>query len=272
MSLNIAEISNVGNVAAGARFSIEFPVGKRVYRNAVLELTNIGLTDMTDISLELHGKPVMQFDDLAQLKLLNDYYGRDDKTASGIHTLYFSRPEFLERWRDLTAIGTGDISTMILRGKLDAAVVNPDIKCHADYYVPDEDGRKRGEHLLGAITKVRSFPRTFATAGKQEIDSLPTGGRIMAMHLLKSDINDVEVEADGNKFYDASKTIGEAIQSREARVPQTASATHVDFVLEGDPSEALVTRGLNNLIVRMDLGTNGSATPLVEYLDGFEGI
>lgn len=272
MSLNLKEISNVGNVAAGSRFSVEFPVGERVYRNAVLELTNILPAQMTDLSLELHGKPVMQFDDLAQLKLLNDYYGRDDKTGAGIHTFYFSRPEFLERWRDLTAIGTGDISTMILRGKLDAAVVNPVIKCHADYFVPDVNGRQRGEHLLGAITKIRSFPRTFATAGKQEIDSLPMGGRIIAMHLLKSDINDVEVEASEQKFYDASKTIGEAVQSREARVPQSANATHVDFVLEGDPEDALVTRGLSSFLLRMDLGTNGSATPMVEYLDGFEGI
>lgn len=259
--MRISEIPGVSNVAAGATFTIECPVG-RTYNRIALEVTNITSSQLTNLTVEVNGKAIQTFADLAELKAINDYYTRDDDSANGVYWLYFTRPELLEGQRKLPGLGTKDVATLVIRGDLAGAVVSPAIKCHAVY----EDGQP-----LGLITKVKRFPVSL-TAGVNEIDKLPRGPRICAIHLFKSDITDVEVEADGVKIYDASKTIGESVQQMEARTPQTASATHVDFMSDGDFKDALVTAGLQDFRVRPTATGAGVVNVVVEYLDGFAGI
>lgn len=257
----IAEIPGVSNVAAGATFTIECPVG-RTYHRIGLELTNITAAQLTNLTVEVNGKAIQTFADVAELKLLNDYYTRDDDSANGLYWLYFTRPEMHEDTRELTALGTADVDTLTISGDLDAAVVNPAIKAHAEFTAGTP---------LGLITKVKRFPVSLV-AGVNEIDKLPRGPRILAIHNLKADITDLEIEADGVKIYDASKTVGESIQKMYDRTPQSASATHVDFVQDGDIAGALVTAGLQDFRLRPTATAAGVDTVVVEYLDAFAGI
>lgn len=257
----ITEIPGVSNVAAGATFTVEAPVG-RTYHRIGLELTNILAAQLTNLTIEVNGKSIQTFADMAEMKSINDFYTRDDDSANGLYWIYFTRPELNEDTRELTALGTADVDTLTISGDLDAAVVAPAIKCHAEFSAGTP---------MGLITKIKRFPVTL-TAGVNEIDKLPRGPRIMALHMKLADITDVEVEADGVKTYDASKTVGESIQKMYDRTPQSAAFTHVDFVADGDIAGALVTAGLQDFRVRPTSTAGGNQVAIVEYLDAFAGI
>ncbi len=128
------------------------------------------------------------------------------------------------------------------------------------------------ERPLGVITKVRRLPFTFAVAGAVEIDKIPLGPRIIAIHLQKADVNDVELELDSVRVIKQPKLLGEQLQRQRLRVPQTAAYTHVDFCLEGDIMQAMITEGARDFRLRPTLGSAGLVTAIVEYLDGFAGL
>jgi hypothetical protein len=122
--------------------------------------------------------------------------------------------------------------------------------------------------------KIKSFPASFAVSGEVEIDNIPRNGGVMiaAIHLFKSDISNVEVEVNSIKAFDASKAYTEEVQKRYGKTPQTATATHVDFLLEGDLAQSLDTRGVQDFRIRPTLDTSGAVRSVVEYIDGFAGI
>lgn len=95
---------------------------------------------------------------------------------------------------------------------------------------------------------------------------------IGVVHLFKSDISNVELEVNSIKAFDATKAYSEEMQSRYNKNPQTANATHVDFLLEGDLKQALDTRGVQDFRIRPTLGSAGAVRTVVEYIDGFAGI
>ena len=77
------------------------------------------------------------------------------------------------------------------------------------------------------------------------------------------------------KLVDASKTVLERFQkeaSPVARVPVTGSATHIDFVLEGDYQQAIQTNILKDWRVKMTLDTAGAVDIVTETLDSLGGV
>lgn len=264
----IVQLPSVSNVTEGSTFTVHCPVG-RTYESIHLQMggTVFQEDDILNLSVNVNGKPIMTFGTGTELRQINDFYGRPDQSAhiganSGTLDIYFRRPELLEQFRNLTALGTQDVDTLTITGDL-SGTTSPTLTAHAVLGRPA---------AMGAITKVRRFPVTFSTSGQQEIDRLPMGPRIIAVHLFKSDISDVEVEADGVKIVDASKDLLNILQENEGRVPVTGSATHVDFCLDGDLRNALVTQGLQDFRLRPTLDTSGAVTAVVEYLDGFAGL
>lgn len=266
------KMPSVTNVAAGASFSIHLPVGKS-YDFVDLALTNITLAQLTNLELRLNGKTVQTFATGTELDAINKFHGRR-AFANGILRLFFMRPELealqiasggkLIDQRFITSIGTSDLQTMSLHGDVDAACTNPAIVCYS----------QQGPAMpLGIFTKIKAFPRSFATSGAQEIDTLPrSGARIATLHLFKADISNVAVEVDSRKVIDGTKTCMEEQQTEFGKVGQTASATHVDFVVNGSLEDALPTVGVQDLRVQPTLDTSGDVRTVVEYIDGFEGI
>jgi hypothetical protein len=254
-------LPSLANVAAGQTATLNCPVGL-TYDRIEFEYSGVTLAQMKNVEVVINGKPVMTFKDMARLEILNDYYSRPKTT--GFITLHFARPEMaLVRDQRLTALGTKDVATLAVNIDIDAAAAAPVIKAHAVQSEPQ---------LLGAFIKVREFQFDASVAGTMEISTLPKGPRIMAAHLFKADVNDLEVEIDSQKVFDTSKDLAQSIQKTYGRTPQTASATHFDTCLEGDLAQSLVTSGAQDLRFRCDLGTSGAVPILVEYLDGFKGI
>lgn len=256
------KLPNLTNVAIGATSTLNIPVGPS-YDQIVLEYSGMTLAQLQNIDLQANGKSIQFFNDGAELEQINDYYGRD-KTA-GILTFWFIRPEMarIEEQRMFT-LGTADISTLTMTLDIAAAAAGPvTLNAHA---VQSE------RQPAGLITKIKRFPLSFSAAGQQEIDSIPRGNaRIGCIHFIKTDVNDIEVEMDSVRVFDATKTLAQKIQRDYGRVP-AAGATQTDFMLDGDFRQALITQGIQDFRLRPTLGAAGATPIVVEYLDALPGI
>lgn len=271
----LTPLPSISDVGPGNDSSLNLPLGK-TYEMIQLEYSgkkangvdDVTPSDLQNIEVQVNGKVIQAYKDGNEIDVLNQFYGRG--AANGFLNLWFIRPE-LENiggmWASrLTALGTADIQTLTLHfhGKDDLTSLS--VKAHAV--------KNPVSQPMGLITKVRAFPRSFATSGQQEIDNIPrSGARIAAMHLFKSDVSDVELTVDQRNKVDASKALLEEYQIRVGkRTPQTAVATHIDFLINGDIEDALATKGVQDFRVKPTLDTNGDVRTVVEYLDYFAGI
>lgn len=266
----IEQLPSLSNVSAGATATLNAPVGL-TYDRIIFEYSGVTRAQMKDITVKINGKPIQEFADGDELDALNDYYGRSD--TAGFLSLYFARPEMVDLgMQRSTGLGTADVKTLMVDIDIDGAALAPVIKAHAI---------KSDPQPLGSIVKVKRFQYNAGIVGQNEIDSIPTGPNVLAMHFKKADVTDVEVEVDSQKVTDASKTLLEAIQKEHGRTPQTAGYTHVDYGMEGDIFQALLTAhtdGNGNRVnvqdfrQRVTVGSTGALPVIVEYVDGFAGI
>jgi len=266
MANGIKKLPSLSNVSPGARATLECPVGP-TYKRLHIVASGTGLTaaHIGKIEVRVNGKTIQDFKDLQRLIDINGYYGRPADSATG-WTIHLDRPEASDLvYKRLTGIGTADVQTMDVLIDIDSAAPS-DIALEAYAEVSEP-------MPLGPFVGIRTFPFSSAVAGEVEIDKIPRGPRIMAIHCFKGDVNAVVVEADGFKIVDAKKAVLEAMQKGavpRARVPMSAKATTVDFMLEGDFAQTLVTGPLKDFRVRTDLGTSGAMDVVVEYLRDFQ--
>lgn len=263
------DLPSLANVQAGGVATLNCPLG-RTYDKIVLQYSGVTLAQMKKITVLVNGKPIQEYKDGDELQAINKYYGRP--TTAGYLTLYFVRDEYkTNNDNRVTGLGTLDIQTLQISIDIDAAAAAPVISASAQLSDPRN---------MGAVTKVKSFSFNAAGSGEFEIDNIPKGPRILAMHFFKADVNAIEIELDSRKATEGTKALMEVYQKQGGRTPQTASATHVDYCLEGDILQALSTTtgkdGNLSLVqdfrVRATLGTSGALRVVVEYLDGYHGI
>lgn len=261
---NLIELPTIQNVAAGGTCVLNLPIGM-TYDEVIFELTNVTTAQMTNYKLKVGSKTITDVASADVLEDQNKFYARPQ--AANTFTHWFYRPEVKEDVRMLTSLGTLDLSAVTIEFKLDAGVVNPAIKAYAV---------QRAPQVMGLVTKVREYPLAFATSGLQQIDNIPRGARITAVHLKKSDVSRVEFEINNGtgpaKIIEASKALLEVLQKQNMRVPQTAKYTHLDFNLTGDLAGAMPTAQLVDMRFKPFLDTSGQLTVVVEYIDGLNGI
>lgn len=260
----IVKLPSMSRVSPGATATLELPIGPTYYRiiftaaGTALDAAHIGR-----VSVMLNGQQRMTFKNYARLAALNAYYGRSADAVTQF-ALHFFRGELEDLlWKRAPGIGTQDVQTFHVEIEL-AAGAPSDITMSAHAVVDPIP------QPLGAFVNVREFPFSSAVSGEVEIDKLPRGPFYSALHLFKADVTEVEVEADTVKVLDATKAVLERLQkeaSPKARTPQTASATHVDFLLEGDLQQALPTGTLSDFRVRATLGSSGAMDVIAETLD-----
>ena len=260
------KLPSLSNVALGSTATLNLPIG-RTYDQIRLKLTDLNLDEVQNIELIANGKTFASWKDGAQVKFLNDYYGRPADPAGQL-TFHFVRPEMADlTQRRMFALGTADLKTLTLRFDIPATTVAGTAPVVEAWAVQSEPAP------MGVVTKIKRFPFASSVAGIKEIDNLPTGGaRIMAIHALKGDIDKSEVEMNSVKVFDAQKGIAEGIQIAAGRTPQSSVASHLDWILEGDAGQALATKDLQDFRVRLDLATAGAGELIVEYMDGLAGI
>lgn len=260
------KLPSLSNVALGSTATLSMPIG-RTYDQIRLKMTNLNLDELQNVEVLANGKVVQSYKDGAQIKFLNDYYGRPADPAGQL-TLHFVRPEMADlTQRRLFGFGTQDLQTFTLRFDIPAttaAGTAPKVEAWAVQSEPAP---------AGVITKVKRFPVATSVTGTQELDSIPTGGaRIMAVHFTKAGINKAEVEMNSVKVYDALKEVGEGIQIAAGRKPDGTTSLHLDWILEGDTAQALVTEGLQDFRIRLDHADTNPCDMIIEYLDGIAGI
>ena len=254
------KLPSLQNVTAGETATLNLPLG-HTYEKLVKEFSGVTLAQMTSIALEANGKPIQYFASAADLDAINQYHGRP--AANGNLAFYFQRPELdkIEEQR-LFGLGTADLATLQLKFDIAGAASAPSIAAYAS----------RGPNSkFDLCTKIKRFALGAATSGEFEIDSIPRGPRIAAIHFMKDDVSHVAFEVNGRKVVDASKTVLQEFQTEAGRVP-SADFTTVDFIADGDYRRALVTAGVQDMRARLTLDTAGAVPFYVEYFDGWQGL
>lgn len=261
---NLIPLPTIQNVAAGAHCVLNCPIGM-TYDQIQFKVTNVTASDIKNFKVKAGSRTVIDVASFSVIEDLNTFYKR--QSQSGFLTLWFYRPEVMEDVRALTSFGTSDIPSLTIEFDLDSGVTGPLIEAWAV---------QRAPQISGLITKIREYPVTYATSGKQQIDNVPRGARITAVHLGKSDVSHVEFEINnGNgpaKIIESPKGLLEAYQKQHDRAPVTAKYTHVDFNLLGDIAGPLPTVQLQDMRIKHTIDTSGALTAVVEYIDGVSGV
>lgn len=273
MARKIIKLPSMSRVVAGSKATLELPIGP-TYRRVFFVATAAAGLDITDfgrIDCLIDGKVVQTFKDGTRLKAINDYYKRaaDSFAATRCEfAVHFERAELMDAvYRRAPGIGTADVQTFNF--EIDLAAAAPADIAMVAYAEIDPTPQP-----LGVFFKVREYAFASAVAGAVEIDKLPKGAWYSVLHLFKADVSEVEVEANQAKAIYATKAILERTQkeaSPRERVPQTASATHIDFITDGDLSQSLRTDLLNDFRIKATLDTAGAMDIVAETFDTLNG-
>ena len=273
MARKIIKLPSMSRVVAGSKAVLELPIGP-TYRRVFFVAAAADALDITDfgrIDVLIDGKVVQTYKDATRLKALNDYYGRGADSfaaTAALFAIHFERAELVDLvYRRAPGIGTADVQTFNI--EIDIPAGAPADLTMVAYAEVDPTPQR-----LGVFFKVREYSFSSAVAGTVEIDKLPKGAWYSVLHLFKADVSEVELEANQAKAIYATKGILERTQKEASpvkRVPQTASATHVDFITDGDLSQSLRTDLLNDFRVRATLDTAGAMDIVAETFDTLQG-
>lgn len=262
---NLIEMPSPQGVAASSKVIINLPVGMTYDELIFQNSASLTPDKMTNFKLKAGADTIIDVSSFDVIEDLNKYYNRPQ--AANVYTLWFLRPELKEDVRGLYVFGTANVGSLTVEFDIPAGVASPTCKVYAV---------QRAAQQMGIITKLREFPTSYATSGKQLIDNLARAANIGAIHLKKSDVSSVEFEINSgsgpSKIIEGTKTILETVQKQYERVPQTAKYTHLDFMLTGDFSAPLPATALVAMAVKPTIDTSGALTTVVEYLDGRGGI
>lgn len=262
---NTIRLPSIQNVASSAHNVINLPRG-RTYDFIQFKLTNITAAQMLNFKVNVGSNSIVDVASADVIKNLNTYYNRSNQ--AGYLTLWFYRPEMAtEEESALTSLGTSDIPSLTIEWDCASGLSSPAIEAHAVQRPADK---------MGLVTKIKEYPVTFATSGKQDIDNIPRGARITAFHLVKSNVSAVELKTNNGggegTIVEGTKTLLEAIQKQHGRIPLTASMTHIDLNLLGKIGGPMPTLGLQDMRLKPTIDSSGALTTIVEYIDGINGI
>lgn len=265
--LKMIELPNFSRVAAGANIINEIAPGPTFHSifYSVTAAAGLDVTDIEKVEVYLEGKIIQRFSSLQNLLDHNTYYGHAGDSVGAaeiVFGLHFFRAEFEERWKRLGGIGTLDVTRMHVEIKAAAAApADIAIEAHANIDTIAQP--------VGAFFRVTEYP-TAADAGRNELDKLPKHGLMSAMHFIKSDVTDVDIEADQSTLIRGTKSALELRAknaSPKVRVPVTARMTHVDFCPDGDLGNAINLNAFREFRVQFDATAAGALTIVTETLD-----
>lgn len=263
------KLPSMSRVVAGSTAVLEIPV-QPTYHNITFTVTGtaLALGHIGKIRVLANGKEVQTFKNLERLIDRNKYYGLSADTV-GQFMLHFVDQAYNDlAYKRSPAFGTADLQTFTIEMDL-AANAPADINIKAQAFIDTVPQR------LGVYSKIGEYYIASSVAGVVENDKLPKAGDVYkAIHLYKADIGNVELYVDQVQVMDVTKALLERAQKNVwpvPRVPQSAKATHVDFVLEGDPGDLLNTKGVTDLRLKMDFATAGACDIVTETFAVWNG-
>lgn len=261
-----------GNIVGGNTVTLRLPIGM-TYHQVYTEYTfsdgmcALALADAVNmIRVIANGKPIWEL--LAsELDTKNQFESR--AAASGILTVDFDRFNMRTRSaEELTSLGSGaaqdptPLTTLTIEMDLKAAVASGTL---------DSRSRVSEARPLGMFKKLRRYVDAFGGSGEFQIDDFPKGDLINMVAFFESanDIDRVRLERDNFVMFDRTKELNSRIQTDGIRTPQ-ANLYAYDTSEDGNGSDQLVTRGVNDLRWFLTLDGAMTVTSIVEYLGTLE--
>lgn len=261
-----------GNVIGSNTVTLRLPIGL-TYHQVFIEytfLTTLNLADsVAELRVMLNGKPIWSIQ-ANELDKINQFQSRAAADGvSGILTIDFDRYNLRTRpATEFTSIGTGmagdatPVTTFTIEMDIKAAVTGGTLSARI---------RQSESRMLGMFKKLRRYINAFGGAGTFEIDDFPKGDLINAVHFFESanDIDRVRLERDDFVMFDRTKELNGRIQSDGVRTP-LANLYVYDTTEEGDGTDQLVTKGVNDLRWFLEIDGAMTVTSLVEYIGSLE--
>jgi hypothetical protein len=270
MANKITKLPSISRVVPGSKAVLEVPVKGPTYKKILFVLTgtDLDVSNIGRIDVLFNGNVRQTFKNLQRLIDLNGYYNRsvDSVGATRIEFMlsFFSAQYDNLAYKLATGIGTADLASFNIEMEI-ASGAPADIKMEATAYIDTMP------QPIGAFVGFREYGISSSVTGEIETDKLGKQGEVYhALHLAKSDISKVTIEADGIKVIEATKKDLERYQkdaSPKARAPVSAGYTHVDFLLDGNAGDVLNTRNVNDLRLKMVFDTVGAAEIIAETLE-----
>jgi len=250
----------------GSEWSVDIQTRAHSYHYIGLELTNVTAENVTDIEVKINGKTIMEFDSGKELNEFMRHYDRVPSVRTDQIDLWFARPELEDKFRFMTSIGTLDVGSFVIKGKLAGSPVSPAIQPFADVGIAQP---------LGMFTRIERLPHSAANAGRSVIDNLPVNGDIVALHILEkltTQVDDIKVKYNRVTEKEGSTARWGKIAANDKRVaiPDTHS---LSWIGSNNPLEAYSVGPL-----KLNLELDYNATPadratdiIVESLSSFGG-
>ncbi len=264
MTIKTITLPSMSRVAPGSKALLEVPIGP-TYQKIGFTVTGTALViaHIGQIEVLVNGNAVRTHKDLQRLIDLNAYYNQSVDTAADF-VLHFDRSEFHELADQLTPnFGTADLQTLSIEIQLPAGA--PANITMSAWAMVDTQPQP-----LGVYTRIKETSLASPVSGDVDYDKLARGDKVyQAVHFFKPDITKVTLEVDQYKVKEATKAVLEREQKSVrdvARVPQTAKATHVDFNLNGSPSDLLKLKGAQDVRFKLNFGSIGTVDIVTEEL------
>ncbi|NAW57766.1 MULTISPECIES: major capsid protein P2 [unclassified Vibrio] len=261
MARKIRKCPSFSNVTPGSTATLELPLGL-TYHLMHLYFTNLSLSQMKNIRIEVDGKPIKKWADGERLNAENKHYGRGAATA-GCLPIFFTRDELNDlAQKRVFALGTTDIQTMHLLIDIADDAVGPKLEATSV---------RSAEAPMGFITRIHEFKKSSAVSGEIEIDNIPLreNAAIAAIHIYSPNVTACSLEVDDGIVWDMTKTGAAKLQTDYKRDPQSASKMTLDFLLEGDLAQAVQLNGVQDFRLKPTLSAAGSMDIVVEYLEQY---
>lgn len=273
-------LPTIANVAAGAKVSINMPVGN-TYETLYIGYTGVTLAQLKNIKLEINGNLVSEFGDAAQIVSIDAHYKRPQ--VPGLLAIHFKRPELhnLEsaRFFSLDTHPAYGMNTVNISIDIDAGAADPKLEVTADKV--QSVGPVNGRMAPNWLTKTRSFIVPVSAIGQFDVDKIPRPptASIAAIHLYMPDDGDAgdecqiikaDIKIDNTSWHDIDAQRAAQIQVANNRNPQTGDSTVIDFIRDGDMSHALKLRSdIQDMRLRCEAASTGQVIVLVEYIDKY---
>lgn len=264
MPLTTRTMPSFSGVGANQTASVRLPLG-RTYHQLLLTYSGATLAQLNEARVVANGDVIQTWRELSFLDKINQFEGR--AAANGVIVLDFDRYGMKTRQaKEFTAIGTGveddpqKLTTLHLEVDIDAAAVGPALSLRAVQSNPQ---------VLGLVKRVRTYNYAPSAAGDFEISDLPKGNLIHRIIFDKADINSVKVERDNFVVFERTEAENTLIQNDGVRNAQSGYFCY-DPTEQGYGGEGLVTQGVQDLRITVNVGSAGPMPVTVESIGAVE--
>ena len=259
-------ITDISQVYSGGTVTVNMPLGSTYHQVQFLR-TNMTRAQCENVQVIIGSKVVQEYATLQELYDINAFHNRPQ--SANYDTFWFDRPELDPSEREVTAIGTLDVSSFQIKFKVNVAAISPALEVNADRSIGTP---------LGAFVKVKRNEFALTSSGQVMLPKLSRVGHVIAEHFHKAadDITEIRIARDDVDQLQSTTAKLEEYQAQYGKVPQ-ALYVHNDYCIKGSLDTALqVDRyadgaEVQEYFAQVTVGTAATVTVISEHIDGLSG-